>query len=312
MSAASLSDERQALKIDVVSIQSQVVYGRVGNNAAIPTLESLGLSVAAVPTVVFSNIPSYPSVHGGALPVEWFSGYLRDLCARDALDTLRAVQVGYLGNPAQAAELTRWLQALRKTHTDLCVVIDPVIGDQDHGVYGAEGMAEIYQQQLAAQATGLTPNGFELACLTRLPVNDLNDVVTAARTLLRGCTEWVVVTSAAPDIWPTGAMQLVVVTKAHAMVITQPHIDSAFAGTGDLFSAALTGHWISGDLLHEAALKACAHVVHAIRHTERAHSRELLLPPAGSRPSQERITAQEISIDPDTTTSTPLNARTSP
>ena len=85
MRAASFSEERQPLKIDVVSVQSQVVYGRVGNNAAVPTLEALGLTVAAVPTVVLSNIPSYPSIHGGALPVEWFDGYLQDLTARGAV-----------------------------------------------------------------------------------------------------------------------------------------------------------------------------------------------------------------------------------
>src|SRR5690606_41829419 len=98
------------LSLDVVSVQSQVIYGRVGNNVAIPTLEALSLSVAAGPTVVFSNTPHYPTMHGGALPVEWFDGYLRDLSARGGLQVLRAILIGYLGNPRQADALASWIR----------------------------------------------------------------------------------------------------------------------------------------------------------------------------------------------------------
>ncbi|VFR21714.1 Pyridoxal kinase [plant metagenome] len=213
MRAASFSEERQPLKIDVVSVQSQVVYGRVGNNAAVPTLEALGLTVAAVPTVVLSNIPSYPSIHGGALPVEWFDGYLQDLTARGALNALRAVQVGYLGNAGQAVALCAWIETLLANRPHLRVVIDPVIGDQEHGIYSAEGIADVYRSGFTALANGLTPNAFELACLTGMPVDDLQSVVRAARTLLTGRTEWVAVTSAVPDAWTLDEMWIVVVTE---------------------------------------------------------------------------------------------------
>ncbi|XOT95096.1 pyridoxine/pyridoxal/pyridoxamine kinase, partial [Alcaligenes pakistanensis] len=94
--------ERHPYHVDVVSIQSQVVYGRVGNNVAGPTLRRHGFKVAAVPTVLLSNNPQYPSVHGGAVPDEWLEGFLDDLVLRGALDKVRAVLIGYLGSANQA------------------------------------------------------------------------------------------------------------------------------------------------------------------------------------------------------------------
>lgn len=289
------SSALQPLRADVVSVQSQVVYGRVGNNVAVPTLESLGLSVAAVPTVVFSNTPHYPTVHGGALPIDWFAGYLQDLSERGALHALRAVLVGYLGNPGQAEVLARWTQALQAEREDLRVVIDPVMGDHDHGIYVDTGMAEAYRQLLLPLAHGLTPNGFELAQLTGLPVDDMESVVAAARTLLTGRTQWIAVTSAAPATWAEGEMQVAFVTRTQAHIITHARINAVPKGTGDLFSAALTGHWLNGATLPEAIARACQMIVQALRHTYNAQCAELVLPSRVTSPQADSQThAREL------------------
>ncbi|MDD3786089.1 MAG: pyridoxine/pyridoxal/pyridoxamine kinase [Hydrogenophaga sp.] len=276
------------LSLDVVSVQSQVVYGRVGNNVAVPALEALALSVAAVPTVVFSNTPHYPSLHGGALPIEWFDGYLQDLSARGALHALRAILVGYLGNPQQADAVARWARAQLNERTDLRIVIDPVMGDHDHGVYVDARLVDAYRRDLLPLADGLTPNGFELAHLTGLPVDDVETVVAAAHTLLTGRTQWVAVTSAAPDTWAMGEMQVVLVTRRRAEVIIHPRIDAAPKGTGDLFCATLTGHWLNGAGLPEAAAQACRQVVRALRQTKKAQCAELLMPMTSSHEPQMR------------------------
>lgn len=284
----------QPLPCDVVSVQSQVVYGRVGNNVAVPTLNALGLAVAAVPTVLFSNTPHYPTIHGGALPIEWFSGYLQDLTAREALHALRAILVGYLGNPTQAAVLARWISLILAGRPDLRIVVDPVIGDHDHGVYVESGIVESYRRHLLPLAHGLTPNGFELAHLTGLPVDDVESVVVAARTLLTGRTQWIAVTSAAPDTWAAGEMQVVLVTRTQTTVITHQRIDAAPKGTGDLFCAALTGHWLNGVSLPDAAAKASQQVLEALRLTERHQSAELLLPARTGGRDDGRAYAREL------------------
>lgn len=269
---------QRTLRLDVVSVQSQVVYGRVGNNVAVPALEGLGLSVAAVPTVMLSNTPHYPTMHGGALPIEWFDGYLQDLSARGALQALRAILIGYLGTPAQAKALARWVQALLEERADLRIVIDPVLGDHDHGIYVDPNLVDVYRRDLLPMAVGLTPNGFELAHLTGLEVNDVESVVTAARTLLTGRTQWVAVTSAAPYTWAQDEMQVVLVTRGQVEIFAHPHIQAAPKGTGDLFCATLTGHWMNGLGLSEATSLACRQVIRALCHTEQERCAELLLP----------------------------------
>lgn len=281
------------LSVDVVSVQSQVVYGRVGNNVAVPTLEGLGLSVAAVPTVVFSNTPHYPTMHGGVVPVEWFEGYLKDLTARGATRALRVLLVGYFGDPVQADALARWIGQLLKEDTHLRIVIDPVLGDHDHGIYVDARLVDAYRRSLLPLADGLTPNGFELAQLTGLAVNDTESVVAAARTLLTGRTRWVAVTSAAPDTWSHDEMQVVFVTRTQVEVITHPRINVAPKGTGDLFCATLAGHWLNGISLPEATALACRQVVSALLSTQQANCAELLLPPTGGHANQHGLLAHQ-------------------
>ncbi len=268
----------EPLRIDVVSVQSQVVYGRVGNAVAVPALQAHGLHVAAVPTVLLSNTPHYPTFHGGAVPLEWFDGYLSDLMARDALRHLRAVVVGYLGEPAQATALAAWIERLREGLPGLQVFVDPVMGDVDSGIYVAPGMADAYRRHLLPQADGLTPNGFELAQLVPGSAVDLDGVIAAARRLIQGRTRWVVVTSAVPGAWEPDGMWLVVVTRDTARIIRHPRLPADSKGTGDLFNADLAARILADIPLEQAVAQASEYVVQALRHTLLHRSSELLLP----------------------------------
>lgn len=267
------------MQMDVVSVQSQVVYGQVGNNIAVPTLQALGLRVAAVPTVVLGNTPHHATMHGGAIPLDWFEGYLQDLLARDALRKVRAVVVGYLGGPAQAAALAGWIDTLLRQRPGIQVFIDPVIGDEDVGVYVDPGMVEAYRNHLMPLADGLVPNGFELGLLTGMPVGDIDQVAAAARTLLVGRTRWVVVTSAAPATWSDDGMRVAVVTRDSVDVIEHRRLDTTPKGTGDLFSAALAGHQLAGTGTAEAARLACDRVLEVLTATRAAGCAEMLVFP---------------------------------
>ncbi|MEX3175477.1 pyridoxal kinase, partial [Serratia quinivorans] len=91
----------QPPQIDALSIQSQVVYGSVGNGIAYRTLLTKGLEALQVPSVLFGCPPYYGAPSGGVIPAELFSGFLEDLLTRGVMKRTRAVIIGYLGDVGQ-------------------------------------------------------------------------------------------------------------------------------------------------------------------------------------------------------------------
>lgn len=263
------------LPYDVVSIQSQVIYGSVGNSIAVPALTKQGLRVAAVPTVVLSNTPHYATCYGGELPGEWFRGYLNGFVERGSLDSVRAILTGYLGSPEKAQDLANWLARVRETFPNLPVIVDPVMGDEDSGFYIPPEIAEIYRDHVIPLATGIIPNKFELITLSGKHVDTLDDAIAAARSLLQGNTQWVIITSAfQPD---EDNIEVVCVTKGDVAVIRHKRYPVTPKGTGDLFGAELTAQLLAGLSVPDAAKMACLRIEQAIIHMAATGRSELVL-----------------------------------
>ena len=270
-------DAMKPLSFDVVSVQSQVVYGRVGNNVATPVLLRAGLEVAIVPTVVFSNTPHYPTIHGGCIPDDWFAGYLKDLERRRALTATRAIILGYLGSAEQADILADWLDSEKARRPQLHISIDPVLGDHDSGLYVRPELAASYRDRLVACADLITPNHYELGYLSQRPTDDYDATIAAARSLLGERLKTVIVTSSpgAKD----GEIANLIVTAEHVAQSSHPRIDSDVKGTGDAFHAALTAALLNGAPLADAVQSAGDWVVAALRYTAAENSGELRFPP---------------------------------
>lgn len=224
----------------LLALSSQVARGHVGLSAMVPALEGMGHRVVALPTVVLSNHLGHGRAAGMQVPPETLSDMADALDANGWLAESDAVITGYLPSAAHAEFAARLVERVRQRRPDVLHVCDPVLGDDPKGLYIDEGVAAAVRDLLLPRADAATPNRFELAWLTGLPVSDAASAVRAARALGVGK---VVATSVPGDgyrlanLLVSGDTALRCETARRAGV---PH------GTGDLMTALVAGLWAEG------------------------------------------------------------------
>ena len=230
----------------VISIQSQVVYGHVGNSAAVLPLQAHGINVAPVPTTLLSNNPHYPTMRGRILDSALLAELLLGVEERGLVDDAAVIQTGYLGSVENGRVVAEFVRRARARNPRITYLCDPVIGDTDLGIFVAPGVDELIRTELVPQARIITPNQFELGLLIGGDVTTTDEVIAASaanvRTIVTGC----VLTDTPDGMLDTVAVDRTTDAAPSAWRITTPRIQIRPAGTGDLFSALTVANLLAG------------------------------------------------------------------
>lgn len=266
-----------SMQTSVISIQSQVVYGHVGNSAAVLPMQARGLNVAAVPTTLLSNHPDYETMRGRVLEPELVSDLLRGVEERGLISTSRYIVSGYLGSRANGEVVADFVKRARKINPEIIYICDPVMGDTGLGVFVADPVVDCIINELVPLADLLTPNQFEVGLISGSEISSFDilqekvpqiQALNNARLIATGCVF--------PDTL-YGSLENVVFEGGEVTRLTSPRVPIVPVGTGDLFTGTLTANLAHGCTLTEAARNAATTVLNVVSRTAEQGEHEMQL-----------------------------------
>ena len=250
--------------VDVITVQSQLVYGHAGNSAAVPPLRALGLRVAEVPTTLLSNAPFYSTLRGRMLPADWLAELLQGASERGLPERARALVSGYFGTVDNGQVFAQWARRVLADNRQLEYWLDPVIGDTHTGPYVEPALEAVFREQLLPLATVVTPNAFELGRLTGRDALAQDDAVAAARELLQRGPRWVIAHSVQGE---PGQLVTLAVSADAVWRWSSEHLPVDVAGTGDVLLALAMAFVLRGEPMPMAVSRAIAGVHAALEAT---------------------------------------------
>ena len=245
----------------VLSVQDLSCLGRCSLTVAMPVLSAMGCECSVLPTAVLSTHTAFPAPHIRSLTadIDAVCGHWKSIGAR-----FDAIAVGYLSDPAQEEAVERLIDCFGSP-----VILDPAMGD--HGsLYSGITQAHVRAMEgLCRKSNILLPNVTEAAMLTGLPYREEHDpyyLQELSDGLLELGAEAVIITGAGMQQDKTGFFSQR--TGAAPFLYQAEKLSKSFHGTGDLFSAVLTGGIVQGRKLSDAARLAAGFVERCIAATE--------------------------------------------
>ncbi|QLD13016.1 pyridoxal kinase PdxY [Microbacterium oleivorans] len=261
----------------VLSIQSAVAYGHVGNSAAVFPLQRIGVEVMPVYTVNFSNHTGYGAWRGPMISPDDVSAVIAGIEDRGAFPQIDVVLSGYQGGEGIADVILDTVARVKAANPDAVYACDPVMGNAVSGCFVAPAIPVLLRERVVPAADIITPNQFELGFLTGTEPGDLAstlDSVDAARAM---GPRTVLVTSVARPERPTGTIEMLAVDDTGAWIVRTPHIPMKANGSGDVTAALFTAHYRRTADAADALARTTSSVFDLLTRTHASGERELQL-----------------------------------
>jgi pyridoxine kinase len=259
----------------VISIQSQVAYGHVGNSAAVFPMQLRGIDVIAVPTTLLSNRPGYATIRGRILDADLVADLLRGIEERGAVATCRIILSGYLGSPEIADVVTAFVTRAKQANPKLIYCCDPVIGDSEPGLFVPAALPPVFRDFLLPLADVITPNHFELEWLCGAKAGTMDELIKFARALCAKGPSTVVVTGAQLADTPDDGVETIAIEASSAWRLGTPKLPIRPSGTGDLFASLFVASLHGGSDTRVALEEAVSAVFAVLERTEAAGTEEM-------------------------------------
>jgi pyridoxine kinase len=259
----------------ILSIQSHVVYGYVGNKAAVFPLQSMGYDVWPVNTVQFSNHTGYGKWQGEIFSKEHIRNIINGLVDIGVTNQCQAILSGYMGSSDICNEVFSTVKKLKSQNPKLLYLCDPVMGNTT--CFVKPEVVDFFKVHLTADI--ITPNQFEAEMLSGIQIKNSADVkMTAEYFHARGIAVVIITgikfyNSSQDDLYVSISDKKethIVKTKEYPFTIS-PN------GTGDLFSALFLGNYLATNDSLDALKRTIFFVDRVMHNTFENKNRELMV-----------------------------------
>jgi pyridoxine kinase len=263
--------------LNLISIQSHVAYGHVGNSAAVFALQRLGCEVWPVHTVQFSNHTGYGAWQGDVFAAGRIAAVIDGIANLGVLKTCDGVLSGYVGAVETGDAILTAAARVKAANPGARWCCDPVIGNRARGDFVRPGVADFMRDRAVPAADVVTPNHFELDRLTGRDTAGLAAILAAVDALHARGPHAVLVTSVRSDATPAGSLDVIASDAGGQHLVRTPRLDMPANGAGDLIAALFFFHYLRNGSAADALAAATSSVFGLLRRTHDAGAAETVL-----------------------------------